>query len=302
MVRRFLSAVIVLLGLGLLGCSTPTQFTDEVAQTCEGPVQAGRTTRSVVTDGTEREYLLSVPEVGHTEPLPLLLAFHGRGGSAAGMASISGLAELPALVVFAQAQFSQGMPSWQGAPYAPEVDDVAYAVDIVRQVREEFCVDDRQVNAIGFSNGGGLTSLLACQRSDIFTAVATVSGAYYQQAFDGCDRAMPMPVIAFHGTNDQVINFDGGQRNGENYVSVTEWVTGWVERNDCHNVLQTDLGGVAHTSWSDCYDDADVELYVIADGGHVWPGGQQSGAQAPADQQVDATTIIWGFLSAHREP
>ncbi|KAF2159733.1 carbohydrate esterase family 1 protein [Zasmidium cellare ATCC 36951] len=64
----------------------------------------------------------------------------------------------------------------------------------------------------GKSNGGGLVNLLACNftTASMFTAFASVSGAYYEDklAIDG-DPARDVPFLSFHGLNDTTIPYNG---------------------------------------------------------------------------------------------
>jgi polyhydroxybutyrate depolymerase len=59
---------------------------------------------------------------------------------------------------------------------------------------------------------------------------------------------------------------------------------------------------VEHETYSCPTDDA-VEMYVVDDGGHTWPGstpGPYSEALGgKTTQTIDATALIWAFFSQH---
>lgn len=62
------------------------------------------------------------------------------------------------------------------------VDDMAYVRALVGAVGTQLSVDAKRVFAAGFSNGAALTQRLACQRSDVFAAVAASLGPTARQA------------------------------------------------------------------------------------------------------------------------
>ena len=59
----------------------------------------------------------------------------------------------------------------------------------------------------GLSNGAFMTSSLACAYSDRIAAASPVAGITDPE---GCEFERPVPVIAFHGTEDTFVAFDGG--------------------------------------------------------------------------------------------
>jgi polyhydroxybutyrate depolymerase len=54
----------------------------------------------------------------------------------------------------------------------------------------------------------------------------------------------------------------------------------------------------------DCPDGADVEMYIVAGGGHAWPGSEFSkGVEqiiGPTTFDIDATDLIWEFFQRFR--
>jgi polyhydroxybutyrate depolymerase len=113
----------------------------------------------------------------------------------------------------------------------------------------------------------------------------------------------------FHGLSDDDVSYEGGvsrHRGGtRSYWSVEKSVQFWVTRNGCSpQVVSKDLnaGSVLLTSWGDCKDKGDVDLYLIRDWGHVWPGSYFTAALAEGDplRNFDAAEIIWDFFKSHR--
>jgi len=237
--------------------------------------------RTVEVEGTNRSYVLSLPAgARQREGLPVIFAFHGLSEEAVTMQRHTNLDAADAIVVYMQGVDK----AWSPAPYAKTTadQDLAY-VDAVRaQLIGEFDIDQSRVFAAGFSNGGGFAAFLGCRRPQDFTAVATVAAAQYEKVFEGCS-SIPMKQIDFHGTDDEVIQYNGGFRHGSSYDSIEESTDGAAARNRCAaepeetKVLDT----VVEERWVDC--DAGLEHYRIEGGHHVWPGGETDRSGIPKD-------------------
>ena len=64
-----------------------------------------------------------------------------------------------------------------------------------------------RVFVTGLSNGAFLTSAIACRYAD---RVAAAAPSPASATSTGCDPSRPVPVIAFHGTADTFVSYDGG--------------------------------------------------------------------------------------------
>ena len=69
------------------------------------------------------------------------------------------------------------------------------------------CVDESRIYATGLSDGALFTSLLACTMANRFAAFAPVAGVVVNKP---CDPGRRVPIIAFHGTADPILYFNGG--------------------------------------------------------------------------------------------
>lgn len=228
--------------------------------------------RTLDVDGTQRGYILSLPEGAHQRhKLPLIMVFHGYKEDAAALRKNSGMDRADAIVAYLEGVDK----AWAPAPYAKTTgtEDLAFVDAVREQLAEEFSVDRARVFASGMSNGGGFAAFVGCQRPQDFTAVATVSGAFYQRVSEGCST-IPMKHIDFHGTADTVIEYAGGERHATVYDSTEEMVSEAAERNRCAaepEVTQL-TSRILEQRWLDC--DAGMEHYRIEGGPHVWPGGE----------------------------
>ena len=73
------------------------------------------------------------------------------------------------------------------------------------------CIDPDRVLATGFAVGGVFASIVTCEIPERIVVLATVSGLCDP---DGCAEDVAKPVVAFHGTGDRFIPFDGGIGSG----------------------------------------------------------------------------------------
>lgn len=121
--------------------------------------------------------------------------------------------------------------------------------------------------------------VLSCELSDRVASIGTVAGLF-THPWEACDRTRPVPLIAFHGLDDEIVPFAGGPLDGPggDAPDVAAWMADLARRNGCATaaVIPAD-GPLGGTRWSDCDGGADVILHTIADGGHTWPGGDPAG-------------------------
>ncbi|MGQ4272136.1 alpha/beta hydrolase family esterase [Nocardiopsis changdeensis] len=269
------------------------------------PQEPGEAVRySLVSGGVEREYLVHLPR-GYTpgRAWPVLLAYHGRGGSAEGMAGYSGLTGLPAVVVLPDALTGEDDRSaWQGAPYSPPgADDVAFTHALLDTVESRTCVDRTRVYAAGMSNGGGFTAVLACAAPRRIAAIAPVAAAFYPHGLE-CDTSRAVPVVSFHGTADETIPYTGDP--GRGLPDVARWNADRAAANGCLRGPRTERLGpdVTALEWTGCAGGADVRHLVVARGGHTWPGAASASGPGRTTDTVPAYRELWLFAARHRLP
>ncbi len=250
----------------------------------------GIANHQLVSGGREREYRLFVPASydGETR-LPLMLNLHGTGGDAAGQARDSGLESLAQEEGFIVVGLQGSQNRWNVLMSDPdEPNDVEYASQVLDDVSEKVCVDERRVYATGFSGGARMTSRLACNLAGRITAIAPVSGIRWTAPCSG--RAVP--VVTFHGLADPQNPYAGMAR--EDWVeSVEDALEGWARHNGCSEARNEtpEVDGVSIYSYGNCEGDAAVVLYRIAGLGHTW-----------AKNEIDATREMWTFLESRTMP
>ena len=109
-------------------------------------------------------------------------------------------------------------PFWFAAPAQPN-DDVEFLGELLDNLEDELCVDPARVFSTGMSNGAQMSSQLACRLPNRFAAVAPDAGVeFYDTCADG-----PVAVMAFHGTADPIVTYDGGGLNATTIAEGTYW-------------------------------------------------------------------------------
>src|SRR5579884_47385 len=270
------------------------------------PLPAGTTgSGTLVSGGLVRSYRLHVPiRYQPTHPYPLVLNFHGHGSTAIHQEAATGFSRLADqhgfIVTYPQGIVGpDGRTGWgSGGPHKPHVDDVLFVSDLITALQNKLCVDPSRIYATGFSNGGGLTSVLACRLAGRIAAFAPVSGSYFTPP-GGCWPVRPTPILEIHGTGDGVVPYGGEQ--AIHLIGAWSWVRAWAQRDNCATTPAeiVSRGGVSEFQWHGCRGGATVIHYRIAGGAHVWPGA----AGAPrADASLGASAVIWDFFAAHALP
>jgi polyhydroxybutyrate depolymerase len=261
---------------------------------------------SLESGGEQRVFSLEVPPDDSIAPLPLVVNMHGALGNRVQQASSSRFGELGQregfVVVSPQARGER--PIWSLREQGP---DLAYVEELIDEVLSRLCIDTGRVYLTGFSMGGMMSMVLACRHPERYAAIAPVAGA---MEIRGCDRAVPVPMLALHGTADRLVRFDGSYDESLGPLLGTtkgptreEVAASWADDNGCGDADEVTIEpDVEHVTYA-CDRSGSVEFYIVDGGGHSWPGSEPDpvfrGNAETITQTVDATEVIWRFFSEH---
>ncbi len=301
---------------------------------CSRSATATDTTVEVTFGGVPYPVLVHVPGAGTGEGrLPLVLNLHGSSSNGSVQMDISGLREVadeegfvvaaptaaiplvepsPDLPLGGWAWNVPGVPTTAGAfPPADARDDVAFLDEVVDEITEQLCTDPRRTYATGFSGGGRMASTLACELPDVFAAIAPVAGLRAGRPdpddvtvpeVEDCQPGNPVPVLTFHGEQDQVNPYAGNGDLRWGYA-VPLAVQTWARLDGCRVGPEATRVGEQVTlfEYSQCRRGAEVDFYSISDGGHTWPGTDVPLPDlGTVTQEVDAAAVMWDFFADHR--
>ncbi len=269
-----------------------------------------RSNGTIVSSGRERKYLLYVPRsYDRTKPTPLVISMHGAGLWPAAQKETSRWNELAEshglVVVYPSGITGAGPRIWNVDRGAGLMTDVRFISKLIDTLKAAYNIDPTRVYANGLSNGGGMAFVLSCTLSDRIAAVGMVAAAQ-SLPWSWCTDRRPVPMIAFHGTADRIVPYDGGRSwvSPRSFPSVSTWAANWARRNRCaakpvDSVVAADVTRVEYTN---CADDAAVVLYTVREGGHTWPGGKPlpEWFVGTTSRSIDATSQMWAFFREHR--
>lgn len=258
---------------------------------------------SITSAGEERSYLLYVPAASSGGAMPLVFSFHGSGGVPQNQLDTSNFDELADqygfAVVFPAGAFTNSVSvrSWN-ANVDPGVDDVQFVRDMIEDVSGMVSIDRSRIYSSGFSGGARITSRLACELSEVLAAAAPVAGLQYP---DDCTPARAIPIISFHAEDDPTNQYQvSGNSRPYWRMGVETALDKWRQANGC-SLKNTDTSlsqVVSLFSWTDCNGSAELHFYHADTGGHTWPGSSGRGA----NQDINASELIWQFFSRHQLP
>jgi polyhydroxybutyrate depolymerase len=233
---------------------------------------------------------------------------HGAGLWGASQRDISQWNELADakgfIVVYPSGVGGKGVRVWRADPGEDLDKDVGFISALIDTLRASYNIDPTRIYANGLSNGGGMSFVLSCALSDRIAAVGMVAAAQ-TMPWRWCANAPPVPMIAFHGTADPVVPYNGGSSwiSPRPFPSTPKWAANWARRNRCGDQpVDSSVGtDVSRRTYANCTDDATVVLYTIREGGHTWPGGMQlpEWFVGRTTRSINATSLMWDFFDEH---
>jgi polyhydroxybutyrate depolymerase len=290
---------------------------------CAWPAVAidGTAARTLRSGGLMRSYLLHVPAGLPAAPAPLVLVFHGGGGTPAEVereTRFSELADRERFLVAYPEGIGHGWNDGRGAATIEaqrrEIDDVGFVAALLDDVERGHRVDADRVYSTGLSNGAFFSHTLAIRMAQRFAAIAPVAGGIAAPLGRSFTPAAPVSVLILQGTADPLVPYAGGEikppwSDSRGAVLPTdETVRRWVEHDGCARSPREerlpdrdpdDGCRATRLTFGGCRDGTSVVLYRLDGGGHTWPG---SAPRLPRRvvggicRDVDATDVIWQFF------
>lgn len=289
-------------------------------------------TITLTVGGMERRALVHLPagDNGKTA-LPLVLMFHGNGGSPEAIAMESGWVAKSDLekfiVVFPEGsrpdmtqppKFGSNNPAWNDGSGrfhagAQNIGDVTFIAALLDHLETKFAVDKRRVFASGFSNGASMTFRVGLELSERIAAIAPVSGALW---ISEPKIARPISLFYITGTADPINPMEGGapkMASGSGFKGVpekakprvSENIAQWVKMLGCKaeaKPITTSIEGITSVRYEGGRDATEVIFTTIEGHGHIWPGAKSPLPEfvlGKATSKLNATDAVWEFFQAH---
>jgi polyhydroxybutyrate depolymerase len=284
------------------------------------PTGSGLIEGTVQCKGTTRTYFLHTPGMlSAASPLPLILVFHGGGGTAQGMASITHLCACAEsrrfIVVYPQGLDKRWNDGRQGVKTSAQVDDVAYILQLIDALEQKFPIDRSQVYACGLSNGGFFSQRLICELPNKIAAAASIGAS--MPADGACVPSQPAALMFILGTADPLVPFQGGQVKGPFggrrglVKAASATASYWIEFDGCPQSPRSNSiydGGdgtsLKYESFGPGKGGSELVFCTVEGGGHCWPGGKQYLPVSIVGKasSVDGNKLILNFFARHRLP
>ncbi len=270
----------------------------EADGTCSAQLAPGTSERRIESSGVERRFLLHVPERTSAGSVPLVLELHGSGGSPEGQMGLSDLRSLSEQHGFLLVAGAALDARWNVPPEDARASDVRFVADLLDALAREACIDRARFFVTGFSGGGRMASQLACDLAPRVAAIAAVGGIRFPEP---CASERAVPILAFHGTADDVNPYAGG---GQPYwgTGVDPAIAGWASHHGCTSRNEETAAPVTRISHggAGC---TDVILYRIDGFAHTWPSGiafASAWTASPAGTtSATANDVLWSFFEQH---
>lgn len=258
--------------------------------------------------GTTRRFLVVRPEPAN-DNAPGVFVLHGTGGTPEAQANLTGIAE-GAIAHGYWAILPEALDGgWNDDPgFSNGNEDMGYHAKIIDIVTGYLGLDADRLYLSGLSDGAFMAERLACALSDRIAAAALIAGTISRGLSLVCAPATPRPVLLVNGTADTIVPFNGGRLG---VLSAPEAFTFWLGRHNCLASATTNaaMANTANDGTTttvlrnvDCGSGGEVRQYVVDNGGHTWPGGNQYLPEAligKTSRDFSINTEMWHFFSAH---
>ena len=162
---------------------------------------------SIDVSGTPRTYYVYLPSgYNASQQYPLVFQFHPRGGSAEQANFPSIRSSFAAIYVAPQGLTASGSTGWANT----NGQDIAFTQAMVSTIEASYCVDQRRIFSVGFSYGGMMSFAVGCELSNVFRAIAPMSGALYSD-FNCRGTGPAIAMWGSHGLTDDVVPIADGR-------------------------------------------------------------------------------------------
>jgi polyhydroxybutyrate depolymerase len=248
--------------------------------------------------------------------VPLMLVLHGGGGNADNAEQMTGFTAKARkegfIVVYPEGtgRLKNKLLTWNdghccGYAMKQQVDDVGFVSALLDKLVQSYPVDTARIYATGMSNGGMMTHRLGIQLSDRLAAIAPVVATVFG---DEKPPAHPVSALMINGLLDKNVPNAGGAPGGRGADAwdgsptrpALEQAAFWAAANGCTNApLKDDSAQLAAWRYQ-CPSGRAVELLLVKDNGHAWPGGEPGSRRGDKpSSSLNATDVIWEFFKTH---
>jgi poly(3-hydroxybutyrate) depolymerase len=183
-------------------------------------------------------YLLPSSKSG---PVPLVLSFHGYGGS--GQRNMNDLSPEAASHGAAVHVFPDGVAQpWRQNARGwdarwNESADIAFVLALIEEAKAKHCIDEQRIYAVGFSWGGWMAMRVACALGEEIRGAVSVAGGGPHGLCGG-----PVKVLVAHGAADQTADLAQGRFSRDR----------WLDLNGCQHATASPASLAGCVTYGGC--------------------------------------------------
>lgn len=252
-----------------------------------------------------REFSFFRPANPELKKLPLVIDFHGAGGTVA-----PGFQWEPWVNLARREKFFLLKPqavsdsinayTYWNVGWNVGRDDVYFVQTLMDLVVKQQDIDIDRIYVTGMSSGGHMALFTAQALQDKIAAVAPISGSIMTSRLPNFTFNKPMPISNINGGSDLIVSIQGGDW----YASWESILSLWIKNNkvdstptitDLPNLSKVDGSTVTKYEYRGLTNASDIDDYRVNGGGHSIPG-----IEPQANQDINAYEVIWAFFKKHK--
>ena len=278
--------------------SIPGNDLNPVNETCVDTSRNGVDKCDLTHDNRNRFYYLYVPDnLDTNQSIPILFAFHGYGSSALrhlGYTNYIPIADRNNfIVVYPQGESTSTLSAhWNVGGWTSKspVKDLEFVETVIDLLKDKLPIDETRIYSSGMSNGGYMGYHLACNLSNKFAAIASVTGSMTTSTYDNCSPSHPTPILQIHGLLDFVVPYNGNSGS----KSIPDVMNYWSNYSSCNSDPDTlikydNYALIRYETYVNCLNDISVKLILHPTMDHTWPSINS--------HNISASNEVWEFVS-----
>ena len=267
------------------------------------------TTKSFVLkhNGLDRSYILHKPDDLQNNA-PLVFVLHGFTSSSNTIMTYSQMNKIANrngfMICYPQGTtLATGQTHWNANLQMSTINDIDFLAQLAMKLQKEYNINPKNTFASGMSNGGFMSYTLGCEKSNVFKAIASVTGTMSGYDWNNCNPSNKTPVLQISGTKDVTVPWDGTMSEAYGWGGaphINKVMDYWAELNACNvdeiinfsDIDPSDSSTVSLTKRKGSSYNNEIWFYTVTGGGHDWPG-------AFGNKDINASEEIWKFFKQH---
>jgi polyhydroxybutyrate depolymerase len=237
--------------------------------------------------GVARTFEVHLPSDYETTSSPVVILFHGVGGSGMDMKLLTSFDynadAYGFLAVYPDATSDWAYGCGCSDAEAAGVDDVQFVADLLDDLDANYGINRDSVFVVGFGDGAHMAQKVVCDATDSFAGMVTVASTMSVPLSESCAPTREIPVLMLHGTEDENFPWDGALDWGlESVLAADTTAQFWAMNNVCGERAESVFFGsdayynfdVYIDGFEACPANGDVVLYRMDGAQHGWPNAE----------------------------